>query len=140
VDILPVLNKIHNPGPYYPNIQDIRKWHGILNELIFDSVVPKFYDIIIKKFPNQMAAVVPCVKTKDPTKRVCKLEINPEFADFKSFIIILSHEMVHQWEWEFNKKCTHGKEFFKWKERLKNHGIPLQQSYHKKLIDIPVIK
>ena len=139
VDILPVLNKIHNPGPYYPNIHDIRKWSAILNELIFDSVVPKFYDINIKHFPNQMAACVPCVKTKDPTKRVCKLEINPEFSDFKSFIIILCHELVHAWEWQTYGKCTHGKTFFQWKERLKTHGIPLQEKYHKKMLDIPTI-
>jgi hypothetical protein len=140
VNILSALDQIHSPNPYFPNIHDIRKWHGILNELLFDGILPKFYDINIKKFSNQFAAVVPCVKTKSPNERVCKLEINPEFTDFKSFIIILCHECIHQWQWHYCGKVDHGKSFFQWKERLKNHGIPLAEKYHKKLLDIPVIK
>jgi len=45
--------------------------------------------------------------------------------------------MIHAWQWIINNECSHGKSFFQWKEKLKEHGIPLQKKYHKKFLDIP---
>jgi hypothetical protein len=137
--VLPILSKIHEPGTYYPTIKDIRKWHAILNELIFDGKIPKFYDIEIKRFQGQYAACVPHIKMKPPYDRCVKLQIDPKFRNFKLFLAILVHEMIHCHEWINYGKMTHGKKsFFMWKEKLAEHNIPLRERYHKKFLDIPM--
>jgi hypothetical protein len=134
--VLPILDKIHEPGEFRPTIKEIRKWCGILNESVFDGVIPTFYNIEIKEYRGQFAACVPRVKNKNQ-ERCIELQINPKFDNFKHFIIILVHEMIHAWEWILKGKCSHGKDFFSWKQKLKEHGIPLQEKYHKKFLDIP---
>jgi len=135
--MLPILSKIQDEEEFCPSIKEIRKWFGILNEVIFDGVVPKFWDIEIKKVPGQFAAAQPYKNDLKPEKVLVKLEINPSFPNFKKFIIILVHEMIHAWQWKNEGKITHGKSFFKWKDKLKEQGIPLSAKYHKKFLDIP---
>jgi len=136
--VLPILQKIHEPGEFCPTIKDVRKWHGVLNEAVFDGVVPKFYDIVIvDKLPRQFAATMALKDKKVPDKRFARLEINPRFPSFKKFIIILIHEMIHCWQWICENRMDHGKTFFQWKEKLKDQGIPLSEKYHRKFLDIP---
>lgn len=60
----------------------------------------------------------------EPYTKVIRLERN--WPNYKKFITVIAHEMVHQWEWDTLGVMTHGKtSFFIWKEPLKQHGIIL---------------
>ena len=137
--MLPILEKIHEKGNYSPTRKDVRRWHGILNQIIFGGIVPKFRNIEIKKVPGQFAAVLP-KKKKKTKERYADLEIDTEFEDFKSFIMILAHEMIHAWQWINFEKMPHGKTFFQWKEKLAEQEIPLNIKYAKKNMFADAIK
>lgn len=135
--MLPILEKINEPGEYIATFKDIRQWHSILNAAVFGGVVPKFGDIEIKFRRGQFASAVEDNKKRNPDDRCCPLRISPCFPSFKVFIIILAHEMIHAWEWVVIGRMSHGKTFFQWKEKLAEQGIPLNKRYHRKFLDIP---
>jgi len=135
--LLPILEKIHEPGEYSPTTKDVRMWHGILNESIFNGVIPKFRRIKIKKISGQFAAASGG-DTDD--NQWADLEIDTTFPDFKSFLVILAHEMIHAWQWVKKGNMTHGKTFFQWRDRLAEQGIPLHKEYYrKKILDTNLI-
>ena len=133
--MLPILEKIYEECEYYPTIKEVRQWFGVLNEIIFESRIPKFYNIEIKSFRGQFAACLPCTKTKEPFVRCSELQIDYKFHNFRGFITILAHEMIHAWEWKTRGYVSHGKNFFQWKQKLLEHGIPLKKCYHRHSID-----
>lgn len=53
------------------------------------------------------------------------IRLQKRWPNFKKFITVLAHEMVHQYEWEKQGVMTHGKTFFAWEQRLRDHGIRL---------------
>lgn len=128
--MLPILEKINEEGEYCPTIKDIRKWHGVLNAVVFDGVIPKFYDIKIQRIRNEFAWAIPFYDTEDETKKWCTLKIDTSFHSFKKFLIVLAHEMIHCWQWIVEGEMTHGKTFFQWREKLAEHEIPLYRGYH----------
>lgn len=132
--MLHIFEKLQETETYYTTIKDVRKWHGILNAIVFNGIIPKFYDIVIVKKRGQFAASIGVLTKKRNGARCIRLEINPFFKNFKTFILILAHEMIHSWEWVIHEKMTHSKQFFQWKCKLEEHGIPLNRCYHRKKI------
>lgn len=54
------------------------------------------------------------------------IRLQKYWPNYKKFIAVLAHEMVHQWEWDTKGVMTHGKvTFFVWADTLKEHGIRL---------------
>ncbi len=53
------------------------------------------------------------------------IRLQQRWPNFKKFISVMAHEMVHQWEWEKLGTMTHGKSFFAWEDRLRDYGICL---------------
>lgn len=133
--MLSILNKIHEPGPFSPSIKDVRKWAGVLNELVFDGKIPKFRDIIIKQKRGQFASVTDRVNKKDPEKYECILTISETFLNFEVFIAILAHEMIHCYQSVVQRiKMNHGPSFFVWKEKLAEHSIILSRKYSRDFV------
>jgi hypothetical protein len=128
--MLSILEKINETGEYCPTIKDIRQWCGILNAIVFEDKFPKFREIFIKDIGGQFAAVQPLTVIKTQ-KRTCSLEVGAKFKNFKFFITILAHEMIHAYQWVvLGIWLTHDrKTFFKWKQNLLSHGIELHVHY-----------
>lgn len=54
------------------------------------------------------------------------IRLQKHWPNFKKFISVVAHEMVHQWEWEYHGVMTHGyTTFFAWEEKLRSRGIRL---------------
>jgi len=51
------------------------------------------------------------------------IRITKQFPNMKKLIGVIAHEMVHQYEWDFQGVMTHGSTFFAWEGRLKSKGI-----------------
>jgi hypothetical protein len=56
------------------------------------------------------------------------------------FVMILAHEMAHQYQWEFHSierlknnravLLSHGKTFFEYKNKMAEFDIPLKSTYN----------
>lgn len=72
-------------------------------------------------------------------KSQCTIRISDKWFCKQWLITTLAHEMCHQYQWDIDgyKRIKEGKEpimshgpsFFKWKEKLKKHGIPLKTAH-----------
>jgi predicted SprT family Zn-dependent metalloprotease len=51
----------------------------------------------------------------------------PVYKNFKQFVEVLAHEMVHLWQWQTIEGSTvnHNTEFHSWKEKFKQNGLNL---------------
>ena len=131
--MLPILTKINEECEYQPTIKEVRQWCGLLNEIVFEGKIPKFRDISIKHIPGQFAAVQPLMVIQTD-KRACLLELGARFKNFKFFITILAHEMIHCHQWMTIEMTPnhYRKTFFLWKQKLLDHGIELHVHYPRK--------
>jgi hypothetical protein len=128
--MLPILEKINEEGEYRPTIKEVRQWCCLLNSIVFEGKFPKFSNITVKSFYGQFAAVTPYINTKT-NKRSCQLEMDISFRNFKFFITILAHEMIHAHQWIVKEIIPNHdrKTFFIWKTALALHGIELHVHY-----------
>jgi hypothetical protein len=106
----------------------VMRWWNLLNKAIFDGKLLAPKKIICKAFRGDYGWCMPL-----STKGHVHLGINSEFFDRKTFLAVLAHEMIHQWQWtdeEFGGRLTHGETFWRWESVLKNNlKLPLFESY-----------
>jgi len=101
------------------------RWWNLLNDALFDGKLQPPHDIIVKAFRNDYGFCRPMSK-----KGKVVIGINSEFDDRKTFITILAHEMIHQWQWTEVGEMTHGQTFWQWQPTIKRVlGLPLYESY-----------
>lgn len=118
---------------FFPTpIQAVRA-HTIINACIFDGKLtrPK---IIIQYLDNAWGI---CHGDLDdgkypPFDPCCNhIVLNTSFYNWKHFIEVLAHEMVHQYQIEYHNKLDHGKTFWAWKDKFQRYNLHLQISYGK---------
>lgn len=108
-------------------------WWSRLNTAIFDDKLTPPTRFEIKKYRMMCGWCRPYGKSKKNRKTI--IGINRELQDRKTFLEVLAHEMVHQWEWEVDNDWDdsaphHGQKFFEWAPRLKRTaGLTLAVSY-----------
>lgn len=105
-------------------------WHQ-LNETIFDGVLTPPVRFEIKNFRDCGGWCIPYLKNRTGPRRV-RIGLLRDYWDRKTFLIVLAHEMVHQWEWEiqadWNPNVEHGTDFFSWQNKVKYRiGLPLDR-------------
>jgi len=104
-------------------------WHR-LNEAVFDGKLTPPARFEFRAFRDAAGWCMPFnVRCK---QRRVRIGISTEIWERRTFLIVLAHEMVHQWEWEiladWNSKVDHGKNFYSWTWKLKNRaGLPLSK-------------
>ncbi len=110
-------------------------WWHLLNDVIFDGYLTPPVAFEIKNFRDCGGWCKPHQwnRLNQPHDRRVKIGLLREYWDRKTFLIVLAHEMVHQWEWEvdadWSDKVEHGKGFFAWKNKIKYRtGLPLDRT------------
>lgn len=104
-------------------------WWRVLNRAVFDNELRMPYNVRIRKYNKYNDPLGMC-SGKDYSKlHPVTFDIKEEMDDRKMFMDVLAHEMVHQWEQQTFGNMTHGKNFYKWKRKLKELGITLNESY-----------
>jgi hypothetical protein len=119
-------NAVFNPTP----LQAVRA-HTIINECIFGKKLtrPK---IIIQHLEDAWGI---CHGDLDdgkypPFDPCCNyIALNNSFYNWRYFVEVLAHEMVHQYQIEYHNKLDHGKTFWAWKEKFERYNLHLQISY-----------
>lgn len=104
------------------------RWWNLINKALFDGKLTAPQKITVKAFRNEWGSCYPFAD-----KGCVHLRINSEFFDRKTFLAVLVHEMVHQWQWTDEQAkgiMKHGPTFWLWEERIKKTlGLPLHISY-----------
>jgi predicted ATPase len=122
---------------YRPKKQEVIKLYAILNEEIFDNQLPKA-KLEIKSHCRGYWGM--CIanefSSRAKTSR-CVIRVSDRWYSKHWLITILAHEMVHQYQWDIYSKervkegkfplMSHGPSFFKFKNKLKEHGIELRR-------------
>ena len=121
---------------YKPTETAILDAHTILNAAVFNNELP-----IPPVKLRQSKHYVLCHGYSETrrTPHHAELVLNRRFHCVQWMVIILAHEMSHQYQWEVDgiirlnegkrPLLGHGPSFFKFRPQLKEFGIPLKTSY-----------
>lgn len=120
------LVKESKPGPFEPTIGEVVFWYDTLNEILFESKLPKLTGVIFCK--TKYWAEAYCHRYKHGGKMRSEIRLSYHFKSFKDFLEILAHEMVHIWEFDNFSCMTHGDKFFSWAPELKKLGLDMAVS------------
>lgn len=117
---------------YRPTIGQVEFYYRLLNHLVFDDKLTRPY-LIIRRIH---AAWGLCVGHQDLS---CEIHITDRFYCKQWFLIVLAHEMCHQYQWQIQGAerlqqgrkpiMSHGPSFFVFKNRLLRLGIPLKIAF-----------
>ena len=111
---------------FFPTKHLITRWFNILNKEIFNNKIHPFHEIEIKRKQGCHAEHIPYEEIDGKVYGV--LSISDRFINKNEFLYTLAHEMIHQWQWMTLNKTSHGKSFWKWKNKLAQFEIPLGES------------
>jgi len=100
-------------------------WWQLLNNAVFDNAIdipPS--RIIIRNFREDMLGYV----EPTPARRGYHLGMRRTFYNPRTFLTVLTHEMVHAWELQEFNRMGHGKRFHSWKDTIKERtNLPLSK-------------
>lgn len=131
--------------PFRPWLCEVQELHTIINQEVFDGclALPKFQ--LLRKcdigldFGWCEGEHSHATKLNNPTKSLCTIGLMNHWPSIQWCIMILAHEMVHQWQWDvysherfLQKKrpiMSHGPSFLNFKPKLAEFGIPLKRTY-----------
>lgn len=123
---------------YRPTKEEILEVHALLNKYIFEGKL-RTPPLRLKKV-WYYGECTGYVATKRKPHHAALL-MNSRYYCVQWMVMILAHEMAHQYQWEVDglariaegKKplLSHGPSFYKFKDKLKEYGIPLKIHYTK---------
>jgi hypothetical protein len=118
---------------FRPTKDQIKEIFALLNEHVFEGKL-KQPSINLRS----MEYLGLCTGYDDPDHHV-KIRLTNGFFCIQWFIMILAHEMAHQYQWVIHGPrrvaqkrialLSHGKSFFEFREQLTALGIPLKSEY-----------
>ena len=107
-------------GAFYPTAGLVDHWFGVLNDGVFYSELEPFDSVLVTSLKHSWAAV-------DGRGNECHLRLHCKFPSFTGFLIVLSHEMIHLRQWQWEGFMDHGRSFYSWKDRLREFNLPLHK-------------
>lgn len=136
---LPCISK-QKRKEYKTNVVEITELYGILNKYIFDNklILP---EIVMLNKPKQYLGMCKAISffPTDRDKSNCVLYIATNWICQQWLIMILAHEMCHQYQWDIDSFkrisegkmpiISHGPSFFLYRDKLKSYNIALRRTY-----------
>lgn len=115
------IDKHHQGASFIVTPTTVMKWWHVLNNAVFEGKLTPPTKIICRNFRDEAYGWCQpyywSTETEDRT--MVEIGIRREQVDRKTFLTVLAHEMVHQWQWANKQRLGHGKSFDKWKPILK---------------------
>ena len=125
---------------YRPTIREVRKMYRQLNYEIFNNKLPMPWIEISARCRGYWGL---CTGGYGNDKSNVTIRLMNKFYCRQWFIMVLAHEMCHQYQWDIISKkrakegkeplMSHGPSFFKYKKKLLRHGIPLKRAISTKV-------
>ena len=131
--------------PFRPWLYEVELIHTIINREVFGNALnlPKFKLLRKADIGNDFGW---CEGEHDfetfkpeSGQSLCTIGLLNTWKSVQSFVIILAHEMIHQWQWDVysfqrhkDRKpyiLSHGPTFWQFKPKLASFGIPLHRVY-----------
>ena len=124
---------------YKTDKREVTKFFKIINEEIFNNKLKKQIKTRITNYWGM------CIGVQATTKKRsgCELIITQNHFCKQWLIMIIAHEMAHQYQWDIiglerMKKglepiMSHGPTFYKHKNKFLKHEIPLKRVIHSKI-------
>lgn len=90
-------------------------WWHLLNHAVFRGILYPPKKIECRNFRDgSFGWTSPVPRTNDVV-----MGIRREMEDRKQFVTVLAHEMVHQYEWVYHRRMSHGQNFYEWAPLIK---------------------
>lgn len=131
VKLRKLVNAENPQGSFNPTPLQISRAYNILNDCLFDGKLKK-PAITIKPMRDAWGLCEGDIYIgqdrfyNDP---IChKIVISDQFPNRKFFIEVLAHEMIHQYQCEFQNRMDHGQTFWEWEEKFKKYNLRLFKS------------
>lgn len=97
-------------------------WHQ-LNHAVFCGIMYPPRTIICRNFRDGSYGW-----TSPRGRYDVKMGVRRQLEDRKQFVTVLVHEMVHQYEWIYHRRMSHGQNFYEWAPLIKRElNLPLTQ-------------
>lgn len=117
----------YHVGPYKTKITDLNLWFDILNNIIFSNRLPEFRYYHVQRMRDCVGCVI--YEDKQRKDKWIDLYILPKYKDFKTFVEVLGHEMVHAYQyWITKDSCNHNENFYRWRNKFRTAGLKLSLS------------
>ena len=123
---------------YRTTTNEVAALYKLINATIFNNelVMP---ELIIKGRCRRYWGMCYGAVDKVPYRNTfCKIKLMDKYFCRQWLVMILAHEMCHQYQWDILGKLrveegkesimTHGPSFFIFKEKLESHGVPLKRT------------
>jgi len=118
------LIEAYHSGTYKTKMTDITLWFDILNNFIFNNRVPYYRYHHVKKMNDCVGCVI--YEHREHKEPWMDLYVLPKYKDFKTFVEVLGHEMVHAYQyWIAKDTCNHNQEFYRWRSKFTSAGLKL---------------
>ncbi len=122
---------------YRTTKREVKELYTIINEEIFNNQLP-IAKLEVKSYCRGYwgLCIAKTFSSRAKTSR-CSIRVSDRWYTKQWLITVLAHEMVHQHQWDIYSKervkegkfplMSHGPSFFKFKNKLKEHGIELRR-------------
>lgn len=117
--------------PYKLTKREMKKLYKILNEELFNNILPTPRLIIKKQMRGALGMCEGDFLIPIDKKSNCEIALVERWYCKQWSVIVLAHEMVHQYQWDIysknrkNKIMSHGPSFLKFRKKFRRKGIPL---------------
>jgi len=121
--------------PYRPSQRQTTRIFNILNQAVVQGHLCR-PTIALRR---QVKSLGWCIGQYQPNSygSYSRLELSDKYYNVQWFIMVLAHEMSHQYQWDIIGRqrlrqgrlrlMSHGPSFFKFRQRLQKFGIPLRR-------------
>lgn len=112
---------------YETTLKDCLKWERIINNELFDGILPPITSYDIRWRRDVWAHYHGNTGTQ-----TYQILLNKKYISKKRFVEILAHELVHHHQLVVHGTSGHGKTFTEWTEKFREKGLNLVKSYDSK--------
>lgn len=128
---------IQKKSLYKTNIREVRALYRLINKEVFNDRLPGA-TLNLKNRTREMWGM--CTGYHHSINKRgsrCKIELTTRWYCRQWLIMVLAHEMVHQYQWDIESQkriknglppiMSHGPSFYAFRKKLKKHKIPLKE-------------
>ena len=118
---------------FRPSRSQVTRTYNLLNQTVFDNTLCKPSIILRREYRSIGWCIGSYIRFN--TGSYCTIHLANKFYCQQWFVMILAHEMCHQYQWDIlgperlteglRPLISHGPSFFQHRDRLAEIGVPL---------------